>query len=170
MSTMGWMPADTHFASQRLPSDQHRLYFVCNSRNPFRNQPTARIPMSGGPIWRAVITRGAGFIGSHLCERFLSDGHDVICVDNLLTGTPRNIAHLMDQPRFQFVQHNVSEPIEIAGPVDNVSHFASPASPADYLAHPTPTLMVGSLGTHNALGLANAKDAQFLLASTSAVY
>jgi dTDP-glucose 4,6-dehydratase len=119
---------------------------------------------------RTVITGGAGFIGSHLCERFLSDGHDVICVDNLLTGTPRNIAHLMDQPRFQFVQHNVSEPIEIAGPVDNVLHFASPASPADYLAHPIPTLKVGSLGTHNALGLAKAKDARFLLASTSEVY
>jgi dTDP-glucose 4,6-dehydratase len=119
---------------------------------------------------RTVITGGAGFIGSHLCERFLSDGHDVICVDNLLTGTPRNLAHLMDQPRFQFVQHNVSEPIEIGGLVDNVLHFASPASPADYLAHPIPTLKVGSLGTHNALGLAKAKDARFLLASTSEVY
>ena len=119
---------------------------------------------------RTVITGGAGFIGSHLCERFLSEGHDVICVDNLLTGTPRNIAHLIDQARFRFVQHNVSEPIEIDGPVDNVLHFASPASPVDYLTHPIPTLKVGSLGTHNALGLAKAKDARFLLASTSEVY
>ncbi len=119
---------------------------------------------------RTVITGGAGFIGSHLCERFLSDGHDVICVNNLLTGSPKNIEHLSDDPRFQFVDHNVSEPIEIDGPVDHVLHFASPASPVDYLAHPIPTLKVGSLGTHNALGLAKAKDARFLLASTSEVY
>jgi dTDP-glucose 4,6-dehydratase len=119
---------------------------------------------------RTVITGGAGFIGSHLCERFLSDGHDVICVDNLLTGSLKNIQHLLDGPRFQFVDHNVSEPIEIDGPVDHVLHFASPASPVDYLAHPIPTLKVGSLGTHNALGLAKAKDARFLLASTSEVY
>ncbi|HKI19677.1 MAG TPA: UDP-glucuronic acid decarboxylase family protein, partial [Isosphaeraceae bacterium] len=115
-------------------------------------------------------TGGAGFIGSHLCDRFVSDGHEVLCVDSLLTGSRRNFAHLVDHPRFQFVEHNVSEPIEIDGPVDNVLHFASPASPADYLAHPIPTLKVGSLGTHNALGLAKAKDARFLLASTSEVY
>src|SRR3954469_18080470 len=126
--------------------------------------------MPGGFVLRTVITGGAGFIGSHLCERFLSDGHDVICVDNLLTGSRRNIAHLIDQPRFRFVDHNVSEPIEIDGPVDHVLHFASPASPVDYLAHPIPTLKVGSLGTHNALGLAKLKDARFLLASTSEVY
>jgi len=119
---------------------------------------------------RTVITGGAGFIGSHLCDRFVSDGHEVLCVDSLLTGSRRNFAHLVDHPRFQFVEHNVSEPIEIDGPVDNVLHFASPASPADYLAHPIPTLKVGSLGTHNALGLAKAKDARFLLASTSEVY
>ena len=119
---------------------------------------------------RTVITGGAGFVGSHLCERFLAEGHEVICVDNLLTGHRRNLIHLLDKPRFLFVEHNISEPIHVDGVVDNVLHFASPASPADYLAHPIPTLKVGSLGTHNALGLAKAKDARFLLASTSEVY
>jgi dTDP-glucose 4,6-dehydratase len=119
---------------------------------------------------RTVITGGAGFVGSHLCERFLAEGHEVVCVDNLLTGHRRNIAHLLEDPRFSFVEHNVSEPIAIDGAVDNILHFASPASPADYLAHPIPTLKVGALGTHNALGLAKAKDARFLLASTSEVY
>jgi dTDP-glucose 4,6-dehydratase len=119
---------------------------------------------------RTVITGGAGFIGSHLCERFLGEGHDVLCVDNLLTGNRRNIEHLYTDPRFRLIEHNISEPIEIAGPVDNVLHFASPASPVDYLAHPIPTLKVGSLGTHNALGLAKAKSARFLLASTSEIY
>ena len=126
--------------------------------------------MSGGLALRTVITGGAGFIGSHLCERFLGDGDKVICADNLLTGSRRNIAHLAAHPSFQFLEHNISEPIEIDGPVDNVLHFASPASPVDYLAHPIPTLKVGSLGTHNALGLAKAKGARFLLASTSEVY
>jgi dTDP-glucose 4,6-dehydratase len=119
---------------------------------------------------RTVITGGAGFVGSHLCERFLAEGHEVLCVDNLLTGHRRNIAHLIDNPRFQFIEHNISEPLHIDGAVDNILHFASPASPADYLAHPIPTLKVGSLGTHNALGLAKAKDARFLLASTSEIY
>jgi len=119
---------------------------------------------------RTVITGGAGFVGSHLCERFLAEGDEVYCVDNLLTGNPRNIAHLGDDPRFRFIEHNISEPLLVDGPVDNVLHFASPASPADYLAHPIPTLKVGALGTHNALGLAKAKDARFLLASTSEVY
>ena len=119
---------------------------------------------------RTVITGGAGFIGSHLCERFLAEGHDVLCVDNLLTGSLRNIDQLTSNPRFRFIEHNISEPVEIDGVVDNVLHFASPASPVDYLAHPIPTLKVGSLGTHNALGLAKLKDARFLLASTSEVY
>ncbi|MGO9597118.1 MAG: UDP-glucuronic acid decarboxylase family protein [Isosphaeraceae bacterium] len=119
---------------------------------------------------RTVITGGAGFIGSHLCERFLAEGHEVICVDNLLTGNRHNIDHLLSNPKFHFHKHNISKPLEIDGLVDNVLHFASPASPADYLAHPIPTLKVGSLGTHNALGLAKAKDARFLLASTSEVY
>jgi dTDP-glucose 4,6-dehydratase len=119
---------------------------------------------------RTVITGGAGFVGSHLCERFLAEGDEVLCVDNLLTGHRRNIAHLMDNPRFRMLVHNISEPLQIDEPVDNVLHFASPASPADYLAHPIPTPKVGALGTHNALGLAKAKDARFLLASTSEVY
>jgi dTDP-glucose 4,6-dehydratase len=119
---------------------------------------------------RTVITGGAGFIGSHLCERFLAEGDEVFCVDNLLTGNMRNIEGLVENPRFRFMKHNISEPVEIEGPVDNVLHFASPASPVDYLTHPIPTLKVGSLGTHNALGLAKAKNARFLLASTSEVY
>src|SRR3954466_3035095 len=119
---------------------------------------------------RTVITGGAGFVGSHLCERFLAEGDEVDCVDNLLTGNLRNIAHLRDNPKYSFIEHNISEPLQVDGPVDNVLHFASPASPADYLAHPIPTLKVGALGTHNALGLAKAKDARFLLASTSEVY
>jgi dTDP-glucose 4,6-dehydratase len=119
---------------------------------------------------RTVITGGAGFIGSHLCERFLVEGHEVVCVDNLLTGSRRNFDHLLTNNHFNFIEHNISEPVEIDGPVDNVLHFASPASPVDYLAHPIPTLKVGSLGTHNALGLAKAKDARFLLASTSEIY
>jgi dTDP-glucose 4,6-dehydratase len=119
---------------------------------------------------RTVITGGAGFVGSHLCDRMRAEGHEVVCVDNLLTGNPRNIEHLMNDRGFQFVEHDVSKPIEIDGRVDNVLHFASPASPFDYLAHPIPTLKVGSLGTHNALGLAKLKDARFLLASTSEVY
>ena len=119
---------------------------------------------------RTIITGGAGFVGSHLCERFLAEGDEVVCVDNLLTGHRRNIVHLLKEPRFHFVEHNISEPLQIDGPVHNVLHFASPASPADYLAHPIPTLKVGALGTHNALGLAKAKDARFLLASTSEVY
>jgi len=119
---------------------------------------------------RTVITGGAGFVGSHLCERFLDDGDEVVCVDNLLTGSLKNIDSLTANPRFRFVKHDISEPIELDGPVDNILHFASPASPVDYLAHPIPTLKVGSLGTHNALGLAKAKDARFLLASTSEIY
>ncbi|GAC1336103.1 MAG: GDP-mannose 4,6-dehydratase [Isosphaeraceae bacterium] len=119
---------------------------------------------------RTVITGGAGFIGSHLCERFLSEGDEVVCVDNLLTGHRRNIEHLCSNPRFLFVEHDISEPLHLDGAIDNILHFASPASPVDYLTHPIPTLKVGALGTHNALGLAKAKDARFLLASTSEVY
>jgi dTDP-glucose 4,6-dehydratase len=119
---------------------------------------------------RTLITGGAGFIGSHLCERFLADGHEVICVDNLITGSLANIEPLRANPAFSFIRHDISHPLEIDGPLDNVLHFASPASPVDYLRHPIPTLKVGSLGTHNALGLAKAKQAAFLLASTSEVY
>jgi dTDP-glucose 4,6-dehydratase len=119
---------------------------------------------------RTVITGGAGFIGSHLCERFLERGDEVICVDNLITGSLSNIEHLRGNPRFWFEEHNISEPIRIAGPVDNVLHFASPASPVDYLQYPIQTLKVGSLGTHNTLGLAKLKNARYLVASTSEVY
>ncbi len=119
---------------------------------------------------RTLITGGAGFVGSHLCDRFLAEGHHVVCVDNFITGNRENIKHLQNEPRFELVEHNVSQYIEISGPIDNVLHFASPASPVDYLRHPIPTLKVGSLGTHNTLGLAKAKGARHLLASTSEVY
>jgi dTDP-glucose 4,6-dehydratase len=119
---------------------------------------------------RTVITGGAGFIGSHLCERFLERGDEVVCIDNLITGSLSNIEHLRSKDRFWFEEHDISEPIKIAGPVDNVLHFASPASPVDYLQYPIQTLKVGSLGTHNTLGLAKAKNARYLLASTSEVY
>src|SRR3954468_16058467 len=105
---------------------------------------------------RTLITGGAGFVGSHLCERFLALGHEVLCVDNCITGTPVNVEHLKGNPRFAFLQHNVSEPIEVEGSIDHVLHFASPASPVDYLKYPIQTLKVGSLGTHNTLGLAKA--------------
>lgn len=119
---------------------------------------------------RTLITGGAGFLGSHLCDRFIQEGHEVICVDNLITGRKENVAHLLQEPGFTYVEHNVTEFIEIAGPIDNVLHFASPASPVDYAKLPIQTLKVGALGTHKALGLALAKEARFLLASTSEVY
>ena len=119
---------------------------------------------------RTIITGGAGFLGSHLCDRFLDEGHAVVCVDNFLTGSPNNIAHLHDHPRFELIQHDVTGFIEVEGAVDFVLHFASPASPIDYLRLPIQTLKVGALGTHNALGLTKSKDACFLLASTSEVY
>ncbi len=119
---------------------------------------------------RTLITGGAGFIGSHLCERFLAEGHDVLCVDNLITGRLENIDHLRPNPHFAFIGHDISHPLKVEGPVDNVLHFASPASPVDYLKFPIQTLKVGSLGTHNMLGLARAKKARYLLASTSEVY
>jgi dTDP-glucose 4,6-dehydratase len=119
---------------------------------------------------RTLITGGAGFVGSHLCERFVAAGHEVLCVDNLITGSLANIEHLRKGDRFTFLRHDISHPIEIDGAVDNILHFASPASPVDYLRHPIPTLKVGSLGTHNTLGLAKAKKARYLLASTSEVY
>jgi dTDP-glucose 4,6-dehydratase len=119
---------------------------------------------------RTVITGGAGFIGSHLMDEFLRRGHEVLCLDNLVTGRERNLEHLRDHPRFRFVRQDVTELIAVDGPVDVVCHFASPASPRDYLAFPIQTLKVGALGTHKALGLAKAKRARFLLASTSEVY
>lgn len=118
---------------------------------------------------RTLITGGAGFLGSHLCEYFLAKGHEVICMDNLLTGNEKNIS-LIKSDKFKFVKHDVTNYIEVDGPLDYILHFASPASPDDYLEYPIQTLKVGSLGTHNALGLAKAKKAAFLLASTSEVY
>ena len=119
---------------------------------------------------RAIVTGGAGFLGSHLCERLLHDGWQVLSVDNLISGAAKNLAHLGGNDRFQSIQHDVSEALYIDGPVDAVLHFASPASPIDYADHPIATLKVGTLGTHNMLGLARAKGATFFLASTSEVY
>jgi dTDP-glucose 4,6-dehydratase len=119
---------------------------------------------------RILITGAAGFLGSHLCDRFLAQGHRVVGMDNFITGHPDNIAHLIGRAEFEFVQHDVTNFIYVEGAVDGVLHFASPASPVDYLEKPIQTLKVGSLGTHKALGLAKAKGARFLLASTSEVY
>lgn len=119
---------------------------------------------------RVLVTGGAGFLGSHLCDRFLAEGHSVIAMDNLITGNSNNISHLIDNPRFLFIKYNVINYLYLEGPLDAILHFASPASPNDYLEHPIHTLKVGSMGTLNALGLAKSKNARFLLASTSEVY
>jgi dTDP-glucose 4,6-dehydratase len=119
---------------------------------------------------RTLITGGAGFVGSHLCERFLAEGHEVICVDNFITGRPVNIEHLRDNPKFRIVVHDASKPLHIDNLLDNVLHFASPASPIDYVKSSIQTLKIGSLGTHVALGIAKRHGARFLLASTSEVY
>jgi dTDP-glucose 4,6-dehydratase len=119
---------------------------------------------------RILITGAAGFLGSHLCDRFLAEGHEVIGMDNFITGSPDNIAHLFGKPGFSFVQLDVTNFIHVSGPLDGVLHFASPASPVDYLELPIQTLKVGSLGTHKTLGLAREKRARYLLASTSEIY
>lgn len=119
---------------------------------------------------RTLITGGAGFLGSHLCDLFVERGHEVICMDNLLTGTAENIAHLLGHERFKFIHYDVTQYVYVEGSLDNILHFASPASPIDYLQLPIQTLKVGSLGTHKALGLAKQKRARFLLASTSEIY
>lgn len=119
---------------------------------------------------RTLITGGAGFLGSHLCDRFIAEGHEVVCMDNFITGNPDNIAHLIGNPKFSLIRHDVTNFIYLAGDLDYILHFASPASPIDYLQLPIQTLKVGALGTHNCLGLAKAKNARFLLASTSEVY
>ena len=118
----------------------------------------------------SVVTGGAGFLGSHLCDRLLAEGHGVIAIDNLLTGNVANIEHLAGHESFRFIKHDITEYIYLPGPVDYIFHFASPASPIDYLEYPIQTLKVGALGTHKCLGLARAKEAVFLLASTSEVY
>ena len=119
---------------------------------------------------RAVVTGGAGFLGSHLCDALIARGYEVVCLDNFLTGDPANVAHLMEQPGFRLVRADVTDYVHVAGPVDLVLHFASPASPIDYLRVPIETLKVGSIGTLHALGLAREKSARFVLASTSEVY
>ena len=119
---------------------------------------------------RAVVTGGAGFLGSHLCERLLDDGVEVLCLDNFLTGTPANVEHLLDREGFRMLRRDVTEYVHVPGPVDQVLHFASPASPVDYLKLPIETMKVGSVGTLHALGLAKEKGARFLLASTSESY
>ncbi len=119
---------------------------------------------------RTLITGGAGFLGSHLSDRMLKEGHEVLCMDNLITGDLANIEHLFGHPGFKFVKYDVTEFVHVEGPLDYILHFASPASPIDYLKLPIQTLKVGSLGTHKALGLAKAKNARLLLASTSEVY
>jgi len=121
-------------------------------------------------MWRAVITGGAGFLGSHLADRLLAEGIRVVAVDNLITGSRANIAHLSNEPKFEFIEQDVTQPYTVAGPVDIVFHLASPASPVDYLELPIETLLVGSAGTHNTLEVAREKGARFLLASTSEVY
>jgi dTDP-glucose 4,6-dehydratase len=126
--------------------------------------------VSARRLKRVLITGGAGFLGSHLCDRFLADGAEVIAVDNLLTGSMKNIEHLAREPRFSFIKMDVTNYLHVPGRLDAVLHFASPASPVDYARWPIPTLKVGALGTHKALGLAKDKGAHFLLASTSEVY
>ena len=135
-----------------------------------RHESPHRAPETGVARPRAVIAGGSGFLGSHLCDRLLAEGFEVLCLDNLLTSEAENISHLRSVPGFTFMECDVTQPISIPGPVDYVLHFASPASPEDYLRFPLQTLAVGSVGTRNLLDLAKVKGATFLLASTSEIY
>src|SRR5438270_6936422 len=158
----------SHGAGQLVPASQDGP-----SRGLDRAVRTASIRARPGRAritMRVVITGGAGFLGSHLCQRLVGLEHEVTCIDNLITGSMDNVVHLMNHERFTFVKYNVCDYLHVAGPLDAVMHFASPASPQDYLEFPIATLKVGALGTHKALGLAKAKNARFLLASTSEVY
>jgi dTDP-glucose 4,6-dehydratase len=128
----------------------------------------ARAGADGKP--RALVTGGAGFVGSHLCERLLAEGYRVVCVDDLSTGSPENVSRLRSDPDFEYVEHDVTAHIDVAGELEEVYHFASPASPVDFGRIPIPILKVGAMGTHNTLGLARARGARFMLASTSEVY
>src|SRR5262249_12843903 len=135
-----------------------------------RDERSVRVQQEGKYRMRILITGGAGFLGSHLSDVLLQAGHSVICMDNLLTGRVENIAHVLGPEQFSFVKYNVCDYLHIEGQLAAVMHLASPASPQDYLEYPIATLKVGALGTHKALGLAKAKGARFLLASTSEVY
>lgn len=125
---------------------------------------------AGSPGRRALVTGGAGFVGSHLCERLLAEDYSVVCMDNLITGARENVSKFEDDPNFEFVEHDVTRHVEISGTLDEIYHFASPASPADFESIPIQILKVGAMGTHNCLGLARSKNARFMLASTSEVY
>ncbi len=180
-------PADRAELSDPPTLDARRLYHLAPRQRiaagdrPFQRPHGARRePKSGEltahtaytilPEMKIVITGGAGFVGSHLVDRFVAAGDEVLAVDNLITGRRRNIAHLADNPLFEFLEHDVSQPLFLDGPVDAILHFASPASPVDFLRVPIQILKVNSLGTYHALGMARAKHARFLLASTSEVY
>ena len=136
----------------------------------YNNKTVINTGIYGIYMKRILVTGGAGFIGSYLCTLLIKEGYSVICIDNLITGSKDNITHLKENPNFKFIQQDVTKYIDIKGSLDYILHFASPASPVDYLQFPIQTLKVGSLGTHNALGLAKAKGAVFMLASTSEVY
>src|SRR5919112_3198125 len=135
-----------------------------------RGSDVTRDRVRAGPRPRALVTGGAGFLGSHLCERLLSEGYRVLCIDNLRTGSLENVAHLEGEADFEYVDHDVTTYIHVPGELDEIYHFASPASPKDFERIPIPILKAGALGTYNALGLALAKGARFMLASTSEVY
>src|SRR4051812_46863628 len=143
---------------------------TCWTPRPSAAGASPTTPSGAADVARIVVTGGAGFLGSHICEELVKRGDDVVAIDNLLTGSVDNVSHLFGEKGFVFVEHDVTNYVHVSGPVNAVMHFASPASPVDYLEHPIKTLKVGSLGTHKTLGLAKDKGARFMLASTSEVY